>query len=138
MSDPDIRLNDLIRPEAGSFLFQIKDRFWPEGTFAMAVDMARAGVTHNGKVKIDITLLCTRGELAGDFYSWDLTLDPGNPDYFLSRLNTMGASGEFLKSNPTLSEICGAIVSAQEYWVTFKDSRHKGRRTTNISYLERV
>lgn len=102
----------------------------------MAVDAARHDVTSGGKIKIVVTLLCTRGELAGDFYLWDLVFDPNNPDYFLSRLHTLGVAGDFMESNPSLAEICYTIIGSQEYRVTFRDSKHNGRPTTDISFLE--
>ena len=132
MSEDDIRWSDLPS-RVGTAVPS-----WPAGTFTMTVDMARHGLTRGGKTKITITLLCVEGPMAGQFYMWDLVLDPKNPRYFTERLHTLGADADFLGSNPSLGEISLHIIGLQHYRVTFKDSEINGRPTTEISYLERA
>lgn len=127
---PEMRWNDLQKiGERPSFRAD---------TYVMSVDMARHGLTSTGKTKITITFLCKAGPLAGHFYNWDLVHDPNNPRYFVERLITLGCTPEFLQANPSLTEMCLQIIGLQDYKVTFKDSEHNGRKTTEISYLERV
>lgn len=136
MADDEIRLNDLL--QLNDSFGKFGARAWPVGVFTMSVDMARQGVTRGGKTKLAITLLCKAGERAGEFYMWDLVFDPNNPEYFLNRLHTLGATPDFLESNPSLAEICLQIIGSTEYQVTFRESVNNGRPTTEISYLERI
>lgn len=138
MSFEEIRLSDL-KIDLNSAYGKIGESTpWAAGIYTMSVDAARQGVTRTGKTKIDITFLCKAGPNAGHFYVWDLVLDPNNPRYFLERLQTLGATPEFLESNPSLGEICLQIIGPTNYQVTFSDSKFNGLPTTQISYLERM